>query len=84
MSQQELADWTGTSADAIGRFLRTWRDRGIVARSERSRRLTVIDLDGLAALCDVAPPDTGAGRAPNGSRDATAEARNGSGTGVSR
>jgi len=73
MSQQELADWTGTSADAIGRFLRSWRDRGIVARGERSRRLTVIDLDGLAALCDVASPETRAVRAPNGSQDAAAE-----------
>ena len=45
MSQQELADWAGTSADAVGRFLRSWRDRGIIARGERSRRLTVIDLD---------------------------------------
>ena len=70
MSQQELADWTGTSADAVSRFLRTWRDRGIIARSERSRRLTVIDLDGLAALCDVAPPDIRASRAPNGSHAA--------------
>ena len=74
MSQQELADWTGTSADAIGRFLRSWRARGIIARGERSRRLTVIDLDGLAALCDVAPPDTRADRAPNGSQRAAAEA----------
>jgi hypothetical protein len=49
MSQQELADWAGTSADAIGWFLRSWRDRGIIARGERSRRITVIDLDGLAA-----------------------------------
>jgi hypothetical protein len=65
MSQQELADWAGTSADAVGRFLRSWRDRGIIARGERSRRLTVIDLDGLAALCDVAPP--------NGSQVAAAE-----------
>ena len=55
MSQTELADWAGTSADAVGRFLRSWRDRGIIARSERSRRLTVIDLDGLAALCDAGP-----------------------------
>ena len=68
MSQTELADWAGTSADAVSRFLRSWRDRGIIARSERSRRLTVIDLDGLAALCDVAPPDTRAGRTPNGSQ----------------
>ena len=74
MSQQELADWAGTSPDAIGRFLRSWRDRGIIARGERSRRLTVIDLDGLAALCDVAPPDTRADRTPNGSRLAAAEA----------
>jgi CRP-like cAMP-binding protein/tetratricopeptide (TPR) repeat protein len=74
MSQQELADWGGTSADAVGRFLRSWRDRGIIARGERSRRLTVIDLDGLAALCDVAPPDTRAARAPNGSHPAAAEA----------
>ena len=66
MSQTELADWTGTSADAVSRFLRTWRDRGIIARSERSRRLTVVDLDGLAALCDVGPPDIRAGRGPNG------------------
>jgi CRP-like cAMP-binding protein/tetratricopeptide (TPR) repeat protein len=74
MSQQELADWAGTSADAIGRFLRSWRDRGIIARGERSRRITVIDLDGLAALCDVAPPDTRAGRTPNGSPGAEPEA----------
>jgi len=58
MSQQELADWAGTSADAVGRFLRSWRDQGIVARSERSRRLTVIDLDRLAALSDTALSDT--------------------------
>jgi CRP-like cAMP-binding protein/tetratricopeptide (TPR) repeat protein len=58
MSQQELADWAGTSADAVGRFLRSWRGQGIVARSERSRRLTVIDLDGLAALSDTSPSDT--------------------------
>jgi len=73
MSQQELADWTGTSQDAIGRFLRSWRDRGIIARGERSRRLTVIDLDGLAALCDVGPPATRADQAPNGSQGAAAE-----------
>ena len=64
MSQQELADWAGTSADAVGRFLRSWRDRGIIARSERSRRLTVVDLDGLAALCDVPPSDPGTSRPP--------------------
>jgi CRP-like cAMP-binding protein/tetratricopeptide (TPR) repeat protein len=74
MSQQELADWAGTSADAVGRFLRSWRDRGIIARGERSRRLTIIDLDGLAALCDVAPPDTRADPAPNGSQIAAAQA----------
>ena len=74
MSQQELADWAGTSADAVGRFLRSWRDRGIIARGERSRRLTVIDLDALAALCDVAPPDTRAARPPNGSHPAAVEA----------
>jgi CRP-like cAMP-binding protein/tetratricopeptide (TPR) repeat protein len=54
MSQAELADWAGTTADAVGRFLRTWRERGIIVRGERSRRLTVVDLDGLAAICDVA------------------------------
>ncbi len=65
MSQTELADWAGTSADAAGRFLRSWRKRGIVARSERPRRLTVVDLDGLAALCDAGPRDTPADREPN-------------------
>jgi len=68
MSQTELADWAGTSADAVGRFLRSWRHRGIIARSERSRRLTVVDLDGLAALCDAAPRDTQADREPNGTQ----------------
>ena len=39
MSHQELADWAGTSPDAVAsRFLRSWRDRGIIARTERSRR----------------------------------------------
>ena len=68
MSQAELADWAGTSADAVGRFLRSWRERGIIARSERSRRLTVVDLDGLATLCDAGPQDTRADRMPNGSQ----------------
>ena len=72
MSQQELADWAGTSADAVGRFLRSWRDRGIVARGERSRRLTVIDLDGLAALSDTAPTDS---PPPPGRRTAPAMSR---------
>ena len=85
MSQQELAELGRDERDAVGRFLRSWRDRGIIARGERSRRLTVIDLDGLAALCDVAPPDTRAGRAPNGSRDRPRRRRHsGSGTGASR
>ena len=74
MSQTELADWAGTSADAVGRFLRSWRDRGIIARSERSRRLTVVDLDGLAALCDAGPPDTRADRVPNGTQALAPEA----------
>jgi hypothetical protein len=68
MSQQELADWAGTSADAVGRFLRSWRERGIIARSERSRRLTVGDLDGLAAICDAAPAEAEAGQARDDSR----------------
>ncbi len=66
MSQQELADWAGTSADAVGRFLRSWRDRGIVARGERSRRLTVVDLAGLAALSDTALSDTAPGHTTSG------------------
>ena len=58
MSQTELADWAGTSADAVSRFLRSWRERGIIARSERARRLTVVDLDALAAIGDAAPAGT--------------------------
>jgi CRP/FNR family transcriptional regulator, cyclic AMP receptor protein len=71
MSQTELADWAGTSADAVGRFLRSWRDRGIIARSERSRRLTVIDLGGLAMLCDSGPQDTRTDRVPTGTQVST-------------
>jgi CRP-like cAMP-binding protein len=67
MSQHELADWVGTSADAIGRFLRSWRDRGIVARTGQSRRLTVVDLDALAVICDAGPAaPRGAGPAAPG------------------
>ena len=86
MSQQELADWAGTSADAVGRLLRSWRDRGIIARSERSRRLTVINLDGLAALCDAGPQDTRADPVPNGAQAVQPPRRqpSGSRTGVSR
>lgn len=58
MSQQELADWAGTSLDAVGRFLRSWRERGIIARSDRARRLTVVDLESLAAMCKAAPSGT--------------------------
>ena len=55
MSQQELADLVGTNADAVGRFLRSWGDRGIVVRTGQARRLTVVDLDGLAAICNAGP-----------------------------
>jgi CRP-like cAMP-binding protein/tetratricopeptide (TPR) repeat protein len=55
MSQQELADWAGTSADAVARIVRSWRDRGIIAPSERSRRLTVVDMSRLAEMCDATP-----------------------------
>ncbi len=58
MSQQELADWVGTSADAVARFLRGWRERAIIDR-DRARRLTVIDLAGLAAICDTASAPAG-------------------------
>ncbi len=71
MSQTELADWAGTSADAVGRFLRSWRDRGIIARSERPRRLTVVDLDGLATLCDAGPQDTRTDQVPTGTQVST-------------
>jgi CRP-like cAMP-binding protein/tetratricopeptide (TPR) repeat protein len=71
MSQTELADWAGTSADAVGRFLRSWRDRGIIARSERPRRLTVVDLDGLATLCDAGPQDTRTDLVPTGTQVST-------------
>jgi CRP-like cAMP-binding protein len=49
MSQRELADWAGVSTDAVTRFLRSWRERGIV-RTDR-RQLTVLDLDELSAIC---------------------------------
>jgi CRP-like cAMP-binding protein/tetratricopeptide (TPR) repeat protein len=64
MSQAELADWAGTSPDAIGRFLRSWRERGLIARSDRVRRLTVVNLDGLAAMCDPAPAAPAGDRLP--------------------
>jgi CRP-like cAMP-binding protein len=54
MSQQELADWVGTSADAVAKFLRAWRERGVIVR-DRSRRLTIVDLDGLDAIWAAAP-----------------------------
>ena len=54
MSQQELADWVGTTSDVVSRFLRTWRELGIIDRHQRPRRLTVIDMDGLATIGDPA------------------------------
>ena len=70
MSQQELADWVGTSADAVARFLRGWREHAIIDR-DRARRLTVVDLAGLAAICDTASAPAGrgaAGQAPQSVR----------------
>jgi CRP-like cAMP-binding protein/tetratricopeptide (TPR) repeat protein len=52
MSQQELADWAGTTSDVVSRSLKSWREAGILDRHQRPRRLTVIDIDGLAAICD--------------------------------
>ena len=54
VSQQELADWVGTTSDVVSRFLKSWREHGIIDRHQRPRRLTVIDLDRLAAICDPA------------------------------
>jgi CRP-like cAMP-binding protein/tetratricopeptide (TPR) repeat protein len=54
MSQQELADWVGTTSDVVSRFLKSWREHGIIDRHQRPRRLAVIDIDGLAAICDPA------------------------------
>ena len=54
MSQPELADWVGTTSDVVSRFLKSWRELGIIDRHQRPRRLTVIDIDGLAAICDPA------------------------------
>jgi CRP-like cAMP-binding protein/tetratricopeptide (TPR) repeat protein len=73
MSQQELADWAGTTADAVGRYLRSWRERGIILRGERSRQLTVVDLDGLAAICAPAP-DAGTRPAATRGLEVTGEA----------
>ena len=74
MSRQELADWAGTTADSVSRILRSWRERGIIVRSERARRLTVVDLDGLAALCDATPSGSSdAQRIPGAARPALAE-----------
>jgi CRP-like cAMP-binding protein/tetratricopeptide (TPR) repeat protein len=70
ISQQELAEWAGTSLDAVGRFLRSWRERGIIARSDRPRRLTVADLDALAIVCGATPsaqPRPAGGRAAGSS-----------------
>ena len=76
MSQQELADWVGTSADVVARFLRAWRERGIVVRA-RSRRLTIVDLDRLAAIWDTLPaasPDAlGAQLVPAAARSPSAQ-----------
>jgi CRP-like cAMP-binding protein/tetratricopeptide (TPR) repeat protein len=55
VSQQELADWAGTTPDVVSRFLKSWRELGIIDRHPRPRRLTVTDIDGLAAICDPAP-----------------------------
>ena len=54
MSQHELADWADTTADAVARILRVWRERGIIVRSDRPRRVTIVDVDGLAAIWDGA------------------------------
>jgi CRP-like cAMP-binding protein len=55
MSQQELADWAGTTADGVSRILRTWRELGIAVSNEGPRRLTIADLDALTALCEDRP-----------------------------
>jgi CRP/FNR family transcriptional regulator, cyclic AMP receptor protein len=39
MSQQELADWVGTTSDVVSRFLKSWREHGIIDRHQRPRRL---------------------------------------------
>lgn len=54
MSQQELADWVGTTSDVVSRFLKSWREHGVIDPHQRPRRLTVIDINGLAAICDPA------------------------------
>jgi CRP/FNR family transcriptional regulator, cyclic AMP receptor protein len=47
ISQDELASWSASSLESTGRALRTLRGLGLIETSRR--RLTVLDLDGLAA-----------------------------------
>lgn len=55
MSQSELASWVDASPDIVARFLRSWRERGIVTTDRR--RLRFVDLDGLAAIIGTVPAE---------------------------
>lgn len=46
ITQEELAGWTGASREAVAKALQSLREQGLIT-TER-RRLTVLDLEGLA------------------------------------
>jgi CRP-like cAMP-binding protein len=50
ISEQELANWLNVRPGEVARFLRSWRERGIVQGGHD--RLSVIDLDGLERVRD--------------------------------
>jgi CRP/FNR family cyclic AMP-dependent transcriptional regulator len=51
LSQQELAELTGTSRVSINKQLREWEEQGLV--EIKRRHLTIRDLDGLEDFADV-------------------------------
>jgi CRP-like cAMP-binding protein/tetratricopeptide (TPR) repeat protein len=59
MSHRELADWADARPDAVARYLRAWRDRGIV--QTRRRQLAVLDVAELERLSGAVPAPGPAG-----------------------
>ncbi len=79
MSQQELADWADVSLDAVGRFVRSWRERGIVLTDRR--QVSVVDLDALVAISGTYPAGHEIGAGTDGGEGQLSVAQRGQGAG---
>ena len=50
MNQNEVGEYLGMTPETVSRTMKRFRDRGIIAKTKHSRKISIIDTDALKAL----------------------------------